>query len=352
MSAAEGRNQSDASGRGGDASNAIAGASLADQLRLRAAQEGGPSLEEQLLLQQQAQQQQQASNFGNNAALLGLRDPNLLQQLSGAGQNPQLAALLGLGGGGGGDLRQALAAHQLRQAAASNQLSHADILALSRSGALGGAGAGSLFGGALGGMGALGAAAAAQAGLGSGTGGLASELESLQRLEEIERRQRLMAAGADPLMGNTAAAVQAAREQQQQLANQVHQQQQAQLQAQQAARMQSQEHASVPGVRGPVIRDERIPGGHIPRPNLDSSTNSKKDGAKAAGAAAPMKTSNLTSDEAQAAAAMVAASGGKVIDDKEELEKTPGSVIVPCRARGMPMDHNFKVRPLLDKIIC
>ena len=29
---------------------------------------------------------------------------------------------------------------------------------------------------------------------------------------------------------------------------------------------------------------------------------------------------------------------------KDDLEKTPGSVIVPCRARGMPMDHNFKVR--------
>eukprot|EP00977_Amphora_coffeiformis_P022314 scaffold10819_cov130-Amphora_coffeaeformis.AAC.1 len=27
---------------------------------------------------------------------------------------------------------------------------------------------------------------------------------------------------------------------------------------------------------------------------------------------------------------------------KEDIEKTPGSVIVPCRARGMPMDHNFK----------
>lgn len=26
----------------------------------------------------------------------------------------------------------------------------------------------------------------------------------------------------------------------------------------------------------------------------------------------------------------------------EELRKTPGTVIVPCRARGMPMDHNFK----------
>lgn len=28
---------------------------------------------------------------------------------------------------------------------------------------------------------------------------------------------------------------------------------------------------------------------------------------------------------------------------QEDLRKTPGTVIVPCRARGMPMDHNFKV---------
>lgn len=31
---------------------------------------------------------------------------------------------------------------------------------------------------------------------------------------------------------------------------------------------------------------------------------------------------------------------------KDERKKAPGSVIVPCRARGMPMDHNFKVRRL------
>lgn len=31
---------------------------------------------------------------------------------------------------------------------------------------------------------------------------------------------------------------------------------------------------------------------------------------------------------------------------KDERRKAPGSVIVPCRARGMPMDHNFKVRLL------
>lgn len=31
-------------------------------------------------------------------------------------------------------------------------------------------------------------------------------------------------------------------------------------------------------------------------------------------------------------------------NSKEHFQKTPGSVVVPCRARGMPMDHNFKVR--------
>jgi hypothetical protein len=38
------------------------------------------------------------------------------------------------------------------------------------------------------------------------------------------------------------------------------------------------------------------------------------------------------------------AAGPAVVVNKEEIEKAPGSVIVPCRARGMPMDHNFKVR--------
>jgi hypothetical protein len=33
---------------------------------------------------------------------------------------------------------------------------------------------------------------------------------------------------------------------------------------------------------------------------------------------------------------------------KDDLRKTPGTVIVPCRARGMPMDHNFKVSLFVD----
>eukprot|EP00542_Grammatophora_oceanica_P016605 CAMPEP_0194027862 /NCGR_PEP_ID=MMETSP0009_2-20130614/1901_1 /TAXON_ID=210454 /ORGANISM="Grammatophora oceanica, Strain CCMP 410" /LENGTH=605 /DNA_ID=CAMNT_0038667041 /DNA_START=88 /DNA_END=1905 /DNA_ORIENTATION=+ len=31
-----------------------------------------------------------------------------------------------------------------------------------------------------------------------------------------------------------------------------------------------------------------------------------------------------------------------VAQTKDTFQKTPGSVVVPCRARGMPMDHNFK----------
>eukprot|EP00522_Entomoneis_paludosa_P006611 CAMPEP_0172455234 /NCGR_PEP_ID=MMETSP1065-20121228/11965_1 /TAXON_ID=265537 /ORGANISM="Amphiprora paludosa, Strain CCMP125" /LENGTH=599 /DNA_ID=CAMNT_0013207693 /DNA_START=121 /DNA_END=1920 /DNA_ORIENTATION=- len=276
------------------------GQSLADTLRLRGLTgETGPSIEEQILLQQQ-QQQQQAAAFGapSPAAILSqLRDQNLLAQMG--GQNPQLAALLGLTGGGGGannaDLRNALAAAQFRQQAQQPQLSHADILALSRTGALGGAPS-SIFGG-MGGLGSLGQAAA--------PGGLASELESLQRLEEIERRQRLIAAGADPLMGAHSAGPVAG----------------APLPAGPAAGASSR-GADAPGtVRGPVIRDERIPGGHIPRPTMDTSTSSKKE------ASAPMVESSMPASETEG---------------KEDIEKTPGSVIVPCRARGMPMDHNFK----------
>jgi len=41
---------------------------------------------------------------------------------------------------------------------------------------------------------------------------------------------------------------------------------------------------------------------------------------------------------AAAAAAVMKAASNKT---EEELRKNPGTVIVPCRARGMPMDHNF-----------
>jgi len=37
---------------------------------------------------------------------------------------------------------------------------------------------------------------------------------------------------------------------------------------------------------------------------------------------------------------------------KDERRKAPGSVIVPCRARGMPMDHNFKVGEFHENCFC
>ena len=288
------------------AAGGFQGQSLADTLRLRgftSSEPTGTSLEEQLFLQQQHQQQHRQQFLGapSSALLSQLRDHNILSQLGGAGppnpsQNQHLASLLGLSAGtvpaapGPVDIRSALAAAQLRQQPHQPQLSHADILALSRTGAF--SGATSSF------LGGVAPPAPTMNGLGPpvpAPGGLASELESLQRLEEIERRQRLMATGTAPptMLPPGAAAVAASRE-------------------------------ASNTVRGPVIRDERIPGGHIPRPaTMDTSQNSKKD--------------PLPSEEVCTVIPPIEA------NTKEELEKTPGSVIVPCRARGMPMDHNFKV---------
>jgi hypothetical protein len=35
--------------------------------------------------------------------------------------------------------------------------------------------------------------------------------------------------------------------------------------------------------------------------------------------------------------------GNDSLDKGKKFQKPPGSVVVPCRARGMPVDHNFKV---------
>ena len=81
-------------------------ATLADTLRLRGFGGGEPSFEEQLLLQQQAQSLLGGgggAGGGSSMLLSQLRDQGLLSQLGGSlggNQNQQLAALLGLGGGG------------------------------------------------------------------------------------------------------------------------------------------------------------------------------------------------------------------------------------------------------------
>ena len=47
--------------------------------------------------------------------------------------------------------------------------------------------------------------------------------------------------------------------------------------------------------------------------------------------------------QGQPSAATTTGGNATVDASKDERRKAPGSVIVPCRARGMPMDHNFKV---------
>jgi hypothetical protein len=263
------------------------GRSLAETLRLQGlGGDTGPSLEEQLLMyQQQQQQQQQQHAYGSHQAhqqaggglFSQLRDQrNMFSQL---GQQQQLAQLLGLGQGGGGggggggqsnDMRAALAA-QLRQSQSQSQapqFTQADLLALSRSGALQGI---------LGGQGGQGGHG--QGGGGGGANQYASEIEGMQRLEELERRQRLLAA--------------------------------------------SKNAAGRPMEAEMSYRPEPVPEPRMPRPPEQKQYPPKP-------LAAPVAT-------AEPAAAPIAET------NKEEVEKAPGSVIVPCRARGMPMDHNFKV---------
>lgn len=137
---------------------------------------------------------------------------------------------------------------------------------------------------------------------GFGGAGLASELENLQRLEELERRQRLMSAA----VGGSS-----------------------------SANAQQNAMDSSGGIRGSVLRDERMQQ-HMTRPSPAPEVHNPTSSAAASSSPKPKPPS--PADQATMPPAPVATEG-----NKEELEKTPGSVIVPCRARGMPMDHNFKV---------
>lgn len=266
--------------------NSLQGRSFADTLRLRGlgVDGGGLGIEEQLLMAQQHQQ----SQFGNQALLAHLRDQNLLAQLGHSQQ--QLASLLGLGGGGGGggngnnpaghDIRSLLAAQmrqQQQQQQMQQQLTHADLLALSRSGIPG-------LSGILGGAGMP----------GGGMSGIPTDLEGLQRLEELERRQLLLNASAQqhgaripsPLVNPTAP---------------------------------EQARSQPPANR--VARQ--------PEPMLRAD--------------APASTSMPGRKKEKEPVVAEARDMGNNAASKVDAEKSPGSVIVPCRARGMPMDHNFKV---------
>jgi hypothetical protein len=180
-----------------------------------------------------------------------------------AAQQQQQAAALALAS----DIRSAVAAAQLRQAA---QFQNHDFL-LARA-----------------------AAMQQQMGLGGGGGGgngldpLQHELE-LQRLEELERRQLMAAAGGPGGLGALAA-----RQQLEQL-------QEAQFREEHMNRQLQQ-------------------GGESAESML------QRAGLRGAGAADSVPSGR-----------------GNGESSKDTFQKTPGSVVVPCRARGMPMDHNFKV---------
>lgn len=272
--------------------------SFANQLRQAGLgrEGGGLSLEEQLLLQQQLQ-----GSFGGGGSvglLNQLREQNLLSQYGQQQQQQQqLAMLLGLGGGqglGGGhqaDVHSALAA-QLRQQAQQPHFTSADLLALSRSGGLG------ALSGILGGGGGLGA---------GGANSFASELEGLQRLEELERRQRLLAAAAaGGGLGQSAAGVAG------------------------MTRAEQPDSAASPMLLPKTGADDpRLPVPSRPMSSANVGSARKKY---------PGMDMHVGIKQSAGGLGVMGSSD----ENKEELEKAPGSVIVPCRARGMPMDHNFK----------
>lgn len=257
--------------------NAMNGAapSLADTLRLRGLTSGG--FEEQLLFQQQQQQQHSQSLANQHGLLSQLRDQNLLSQLN----QHQLASLLGLGGVSsghsfGGDMRSALAAAQLRQQAP--QLSQADLIALSRSGGL----------------------SSLSSLLGGGSGVFSSDLDGqLQRLEELERQQRLLSASSGTQFGGGGGAVtRMPREP---------------IEASQIQSMSPQLRHLMP--EDPPQQQHH----HQQQPQQQQPPAMAQPEAAQLG---------RTPHEGDASP-----SGVPEHIPKDEVEKAPGSVIVPCRAR-------------------
>lgn len=245
-------------------------------------------------LEQLLMQRQQASQYApaSSHAFLGqLQDQNLLAQLQ---QQHQLSQLLGGYAGmntNAAGLRSALLGQGYQAPGhAQPSLSEAEIISLIRSGAspamissLVGDNAAYQYGAH---SQQMMAAASAQS-----AGGI--DLQALRQYEELQRAEAMRQLEQQQLMH------QQQQKQQQQLQNQQQQQQQLQLKAQQlTAAAEDDDDESPP--QSPVHAQRKMTGGDG-RPPIGDST-------------------------------------------REEIEKAPGSVIVPCRARGMPMDHNFKVR--------
>ncbi|CAB9503972.1 expressed unknown protein [Seminavis robusta] len=180
-------------------------------------------------------------------------------------------------------ISQQLSHSDIRSALASAQLRQAPQLSNSDIMALARTGALPGLGGIIG--------AGGLAGMSGGAGQRLGELE-LQSLEELERRQRRLASGLPPQVGGAGSLA-------------------AHVQAQNQAAQQESESAA----------------------SANQSTNAA-NGQKASLMGGPMGVPQ--SDFAGEADPRASAPGDK------ESRRDPGSVVVPCRARGMPMDHNFK----------
>jgi hypothetical protein len=188
------------------------------------------------------------------------------------------------------DIRNAVAAAQLRQAA---QFQNHDFL-LARTAALQQ-------------LGAFGAAGAA------GLEHLKQEIE-FQKLEEWERRQ-LLAAAAAANNGNSMVALAAARQ---------HELQEAHLRQEQLDRHIHGMGAAEALIERAALRAQTDAKHIIGNNQVNKNINN---------------ISSLTNPSSFDSAFRNASTEK---DAKDAFQKTPGSVVVPCRARGMPMDHNFK----------
>jgi len=262
--------------------------------RGRVAPASGSSLEEQLRQHQAAARaeaiHQSISQLrGGGTGAGGSLEAELFHQnaaLMSAQQH--YAAALALAN----DIRGAVAAAQLNQAPQFQN--HQDLL-FSRATAL------QNQIGALGGAGPAGSAPAVE------LSQLQQELE-LQGLEELERRQLLGSAADAP--GHLAAM--SSRHQSEQL-REAHLRQEQLINFQQGLR--DPEHSRALLERAGFRQSDTTDA-----PSIVPSS------------AEPAPHTQVSNDSAQ----------NDQSSEKESFQKTPGSVVVPCRARGMPMDHNFK----------
>jgi hypothetical protein len=123
----------------------------------------------------------------------------------------------------------------------------------------------------------------------------------------------------------------------------------------QAQRQPQQQPRAVPVDILALARQAKLSGLLSPSPNgatldaLSGATRKVPADAPAAASIAPTATASNTNDCHSGYELTSGLPSNDPVNNatsdtaKDERKKAPGSVIVPCRARGMPMEHNFKV---------